>query len=82
MTINIEQVVASVPAWHDKAVAVHPLSGGLTNTNYHVEVDGTSYFVRIPGASTEVLAVDRANEYHNTRAGPARLADQSTWTLV
>jgi thiamine kinase-like enzyme len=49
-------------------VKILPLSGGLTNTNYRVEVNGTPYFVRIPGASTELLAIDRKNEFHNTRA--------------
>ena len=38
-------------------------------TVYEVgEVDGTSYFVRVPGATTELLAVDRGNELFNTRA--------------
>jgi thiamine kinase-like enzyme len=41
---------------------------GLTNPNYLVEVDGQRFFVRIPGASTDLLAVDRANELHNTQA--------------
>jgi len=68
MTITIEQVVEQVPDWRGKSVAIHPLSGGLTNTNYRVEVDGMPYVVRIPGASTELLAVDRQNEYHNTLA--------------
>ena len=31
-------------------------------------VDGTPFFVRIPGADTELLAVDRGNEIHNTIA--------------
>jgi len=47
---------------------IQPLSGGLTNTNYKVEVDGIPHFVRIPGESTELLAIDRKNEYHNTRS--------------
>ena len=68
MPVTIEQVVERLPDWRGKNVAVQPLSGGLTNTNYRVEVDGAAYVVRIPGASTELLAVDRANEYHNTRA--------------
>ncbi len=68
MTISIEQVIDRIPAWRGKQVNFQPLSGGLTNTNYRVEVDGTPYVVRIPGASTELLAVDRANEYHNTQA--------------
>ena len=68
MSVTIEQVVAHIPAWQGQNVAIQPLSGGLTNTNYRVEVNGAPYVVRIPGASTELLAVDRANEYHNTQA--------------
>lgn len=64
----IEEVVARIEDWTGKDISIQPLSGGLTNTNYRVEVDGTSYFVRVPGASTELLAIDRVNEYHNTRA--------------
>ena len=68
MTINIDEVVQRIPDWIGRKVSVSPLSGGLTNTNYRVEVDGQPYVVRLPGANTELLAVDRANEYHNTRA--------------
>jgi thiamine kinase-like enzyme len=64
----IEEVVAKIEDWKGKNVSVSPLSGGLTNTNYKVEVDGMSYFVRVPGASTELLAIDRKNEYYNTKA--------------
>ncbi len=68
MTITIDEVIARIPAWNGRGVSAEPLTGGLTNTNFRVQVDGSSYFVRIPGASTEILAVDRKNEYHNTRA--------------
>jgi len=47
---------------------VSPLSGGLTNENYLVEAEGERYVMRIPGASTELLSIDRANEVHNTMA--------------
>jgi thiamine kinase-like enzyme len=40
----------------------------LTNTNYKVEVDGIPYFVRVPGEGTELLAIDRDNEFHNSKA--------------
>jgi thiamine kinase-like enzyme len=63
-----EEVVAKIEDWKGKHVSIQPLSGGLTNTNYKVEVDGTPYFVRVPGESTELLAVDRDNEYYNTNA--------------
>jgi thiamine kinase-like enzyme len=65
---DIEQVLGRVHAWAGAEVAVSPLSGGLTNENFLVEADGTRYVVRIPGPSTELLAVDRANERHNAEA--------------
>ena len=69
MTIpSIGQVIAAIPNWADRNIAVERIPAGLTNTNYRVEVDGTPYFVRIPGADTELLAVDRGNEIHNTIA--------------
>ena len=67
----VEEVVTKIPDWNDKTVNITPLSGGLTNSNFKVEVDGIPYFVRVPGASTDLLAIDRANEYHNTKAASA-----------
>jgi len=64
----VEEAVAKLEAWKGKNVSIQPLSGGLTNSNYKVEVDGAPYFVRVPGESTALLAVDRNNEYHNTQA--------------
>jgi len=64
----IEEVVGKIEEWKGRNVSIRPLSGGLTNSNYKVEVDGTSYFVRVPGESTALLAIDRDNEYHNTKA--------------
>ena len=71
MSITIEEVAGRISEWHGKQIAIHPLAGGLTNSNYRVQVDDTSYVVRIPGQSTELLAVDRTNEHHNTRAAAA-----------
>jgi thiamine kinase-like enzyme len=48
--------------------SIEPIAAGLTNQNFRVEVEGRPFFVRLPGASTDLLAVDRANELHNTRA--------------
>ena len=64
----IEEVVDKIPDWKNKEISIAPLSGGLTNSNFKVEVDGLSYFVRVPGESTELLAINRENEYHNSKA--------------
>ena len=66
-----DEAVSRVSLWRGENVKVSPLSGGLTNENYLVEAKGARYVVRIPGQSTELLAIDRANEVHNTRAAAA-----------
>jgi thiamine kinase-like enzyme len=57
--------------WAGSEVRIEPIAAGLTNQNFRVDVDGDAHFVRLPGPSTELLAVDRANELHNTRAAAA-----------
>jgi thiamine kinase-like enzyme len=71
MTISIEEVVQQIEDWRGKQTRIQALPGGLTNTNYRVEVAGQPFFVRIPGASTELLAIDRENETFNSRAAAA-----------
>jgi len=66
--VSIDEVVNKIPDWDGKHIVITPLSGGLTNSNFKVEVDGMPYFVRVPGVSSELLAIDRNNEYHNSKA--------------
>lgn len=68
MNPPIDEVVARVSLWTNRDVTVSELSGGLTNANYLVRAGDDRYVVRIPGRSTELLAVDRANERHNAEA--------------
>ncbi|HJS18952.1 MAG TPA: choline/ethanolamine kinase family protein [Anaerolineales bacterium] len=67
MTV-IDEVALKIPAWENKKISITSLSGGLTNSNFRVEVDGAPYFVRVPGAGTELLAVNRENEHYNSKA--------------
>lgn len=69
MPDGIEGVAARL--WPGREIRVSPIAAGLTNQNFRVEVDGTPFFVRLPGQSTDLLAVDRGNELHNTRAAAA-----------
>jgi thiamine kinase-like enzyme len=64
----LDEAVARVALWKDQEVKVSQLSGGLTNENYLVETGGQKFVMRIPGQSTELLSIDRANEVHNTKA--------------
>ena len=63
-----EEAVGRVSLWQGQDVTITPLSGGLTNENYLIEAGGERYVMRIPGSSTELLSIDRANEVHNARA--------------
>lgn len=64
----IEDAVSKIKDWEGKSLSIAPLSGGLTNSNYKVTVNGIHHFVRVPGESTELLAVDRKNEHFNSKA--------------
>jgi thiamine kinase-like enzyme len=66
--LRADEAVARVSLWRGSPVSVSALSGGLTNENYLVESEGKKYVLRVPGQSTELLAIDRANELYNTRA--------------
>jgi thiamine kinase-like enzyme len=85
---TIDEVIAAIPAWRDHSIRVEPIGGGLTNRNYRVDVDAVPHFVRIPGPATKLLAIDRSNELHNTRAaaragvGPPVLLHLSPWDVM
>jgi thiamine kinase-like enzyme len=68
---TVEEVIDRIDAWRGRAVRIQPLTNGLTNANYRIDVDGQAFVVRIPGASTELLAIDRANELHSARVAAA-----------
>jgi thiamine kinase-like enzyme len=74
-----EEAIGRVSLWRGKDVKISSLSGGLTNEIYLVEAGGERYVMRLPGTSTELLSIDRANEVYNARAaastgiGPAVL---------
>jgi thiamine kinase-like enzyme len=55
--------------WPDRAANVVPLSGGITNHNFKVDVNGQAFVLRMGGAETSLLGIDRQVEYEaNKRA--------------
>ena len=65
---RVEEAAGEVALWRGREAHISALSGGLTNQNYLVEVEGARYVMRVPGQSTDLLAIDRENELHNTIA--------------
>ena len=49
--------------WPGRRAAVTVLGGGITNHNFKVEVDGAAYVLRMGGAKTGLLGIDRAVEH-------------------
>ena len=65
----LEDVVRRLPGWSERAeVRTEPLEGGITNRNFRVEIDGAAYVVRLAGADTELLGIDRRAEEAAARA--------------
>src|SRR3712207_9567684 len=59
----LNRVVNSMPEWASaNNVEAEYISGGITNRNYCLRVDGKPFFVRLAGEETEVLGIDRDNE--------------------
>ena len=49
--------------WPGRLAKVTALSGGITNHNFKVEVEGAAYVLRMGGAKTGLLGIDRAVEH-------------------
>lgn len=60
-----------VPSLAGTPRRVQQLDGGLTNRNYKVSTPAGTFVARVFAAGTEVLAIDRDNEHHNTVAAAA-----------
>jgi thiamine kinase-like enzyme len=76
--------------WPGRSCRVAALSGGITNHNFRVDVDGGSFVLRMGGADTHLLGIDRRVEREaNTRAaevgvGPAveRFVEPEGWLVT
>ena len=56
-----EEAVARL--WPGKHALIAELGGGITNRNFKVDVDGESFVLRMGGARTGLLGIDREVEY-------------------
>ncbi len=68
MPLTLEQALERVPMWHGRAdLDPKPLTGGITNRNYRVEVDGEAFVLRLSGENTELLGIHRTLLYRKMR---------------
>jgi thiamine kinase-like enzyme len=76
--------------WPGARLKITPLSGGITNHNFKIEVEGRAYVLRMGGAQTDLLGIDRRIEREaNRRAaevgvGPAveRFVEPEGWLVT
>ncbi len=66
---ELRDTLSSLDALRGKAWTVSPLAGGITNRNYRIQVQGSdggageALVLRIAGAGTERLGIDRQREH-------------------
>ncbi len=64
---SIKSILGKVEVWSAGDISYEVLSGGLTNNNFTVYANGTTYVLRIPGQGSEVM-IDRDHELFNSKA--------------
>ena len=65
---NLSPILQRIPQLANaKKPEVTELSGGITNKNYKITVDGESYVLRMGGNETKYLGIDRKVEYECSR---------------
>ena len=76
--VAVEKAIAGVPMWKNAAdLKISELRGGMTNQNFRVDAGNRSYVLRISGDNTELLGINRENEYRTqTIAGELGIAPE------
>jgi thiamine kinase-like enzyme len=59
--VRPEDIAARV--WPGEEVRLEPLGGGITNSNFKVDVGGEIFVLRIGGKDTDLLGIDRSVEH-------------------
>jgi len=78
MALTLDQALARVPQWAGAGdLKATPLGGGITNSNFRIDVGGEAFVLRIAGADTELLGINREYEYRaNLTAGKLGIAPE------
>ena len=63
--------IAAVPAWQGLDAVATPITAGITNRNFRIDVGGESFVLRLAGRDTGLLGIDREAENEAGRAAAA-----------
>ena len=79
----LEAAIRAVPAWEGLDPAeVTPITLGITNRNFRVDIGGESFVVRLSGGDTDLLGIDRAAECEAATAAAAVGERLEAWRPV
>jgi thiamine kinase-like enzyme len=67
----LEAAIDAVPGWAGRSVDVTPITTGITNRNFRIELDGEAFVLRLAGRDTDLLGIDREAEVEAVRAAAA-----------
>ena len=83
MTLTVGEAITRVPQWANADdLKISPLSGGITNSNFRVDTGGESFVLRIAGADTNLLGINRDYEYAaNLAAGELGIAPEVIYVI-
>jgi thiamine kinase-like enzyme len=59
---SLASTLAAIPEWAGLEPQVTPITIGITNRNFKVDIGGESFVVRLSGKDTDLLGIDRAAE--------------------
>jgi thiamine kinase-like enzyme len=78
MALSLEEALVRVPQWASASdLKATPLDGGITNRNFRIDVGGDAFVLRIAGENTDLLGINRENEYAaNLVAGELGIAPE------
>jgi thiamine kinase-like enzyme len=65
---ELDALLGQLPALAGQPRQLEELSGGLTNRNIKITTPTATYVARCSVNSTDLLGIDRDNEYHNSKA--------------
>lgn len=65
---RVEEEIGKVPQWRGQSIRYTPVTGGLSNSNWRIDVEGdkTPYFLKIPGDGSSEY-VDFVNSHEASR---------------
>jgi aminoglycoside phosphotransferase (APT) family kinase protein len=68
---QLEAAIGAVREWTGRRLLATPITAGITNRNFRVDVDDETFVVRLAGVDTHLLGIDRESEYAAGRAAAA-----------